>query len=166
MKTFLLILFLASPAWSSIGVVVSSNATGETQSFIVDSFSADQMVFARIADPFVTQRLFDLDNSADRSAFATLVGPTVLTSLLRASALQYINSEQGVSKAQRAIFLALLDAFNASIQRERNMDADIAAATSLADLKARRAARPIVNDITPQQAKTAVQNKIDSGQAD
>lgn len=79
---------------------------------------------------------------------------------------ELLNGTSDRDKLERAIILSLIDALNISMQRDRDRATDVAAATSLADLKTRWAARSTLNDITVPQAKAAVQNKINSGNAD
>jgi len=69
-------------------------------------------------------------------------------------------------KVLRAIVLLVLDEINDLRTRDRDRAADVAAATSLADLKTRWAARSSLTDRTAAQARTAIRNKIDSGSAD
>lgn len=69
-------------------------------------------------------------------------------------------------KLIRAILMSLLDELNNRREWDAGMKAAVAASTSLADLKTRIATLPDAPDITVQQAKTAVQNKISSGSAD
>jgi hypothetical protein len=66
----------------------------------------------------------------------------------------------------RAIALVLLDEINTLRQRDRDRSADVAASTSLADLKTRWAARSALNDRNLTQAKQALKDKIDAGSAD
>lgn len=61
----------------------------------------------------------------------------------------------------RAIVKLIVDQFNVMRSRDRDRAADVAAATNLADLKTRWAARSALNDITYQQAKTAIDNLVD-----
>lgn len=66
----------------------------------------------------------------------------------------------------RAIASVLVDELNLLRQRDRDRAIDVAASTSLADLKTRWAARSDLADRTLSQAKTALQNAITSGTAD
>ncbi len=86
---------------------------------------------------------------------------------LRASAIDIVaNDPSPISKVNRAILLVVLDEFNLLRERVNDIAADVAAATSLADLKTRWAARSAMADRTPAQLKTAVANKLNSGSAD
>lgn len=76
-----------------------------------------------------------------------------------------VNTER-LYRVLRGILLAAIDEINLLRQRDRDRAADVAAATSLADLKTRWAARAALTDRTAAQAKTAVVNKINSGDAD
>lgn len=66
----------------------------------------------------------------------------------------------------RAIAAIVIDEINVLRQRDRDRSDDVAAAISLADLKARWALRSSLADRTLAQAKTAYNNKVDSGDAD
>lgn len=90
-----------------------------------------------------------------------------------AAELQALRRVDSISEFQhanailiRAILLTALDEINLLRQRDRDRSADVAAATSLADLKARWAARSSLGDRTGAQLKAAVQNKINAGTAD
>lgn len=84
----------------------------------------------------------------------------------RSAADALLSDPQATLKALRAALLGLVDQINILRERDNDRAADVAAATSLADLKTRWAARSAFSDITPAQAKAFVQNKIDSGSAD
>lgn len=66
----------------------------------------------------------------------------------------------------RAVAAIMIDEVNALRQRDRDRADDVAAAVSLADLKARWALRTSLADRTLAQGKTAYNNKVDSGDAD
>jgi len=104
---------------------------------------------------------------AAQSACQTALTPSGLLAKQRATAISEFQSatDAGV-KRDRAIMLILLDELNILRQRDRDRSADVAAATSLADLKTRWAGRSSLTDRTVDQAKTAFQAKIDSGAAD
>lgn len=90
-----------------------------------------------------------------------------ITNLQRSTAIEQIAIDPNApSKALRAILLVIMDELNILRQRENDRSADIAAATSLADLKTRWATRPLLSDRVGTQIKTAVQNKINSGVSD
>lgn len=95
-----------------------------------------------------------IKNSSDRTA-------SIRSS---AKAVENITSADGIK--WRALALILLDEFNTLRQRDRDRSVDVAAATSLADLKTRWAARSTLDDRTIQQLKNAYENKIDAGSAD
>lgn len=80
----------------------------------------------------------------------------------RASAL--MDAEDG--RLWRAVALALIDELNILRTRDRDRAADVAAATSLNDLKTRWAARSALNDRTAAQARTAVKDKAGSSAGD
>lgn len=92
--------------------------------------------------------------------------PAQILADLRLSALAYLDSTQGPSKAERAFILVLIDELNILRQRDRDRASDVAAATSLADLKTRWAVRSSLADRDVTQVKPAIQNKINSGAAD
>lgn len=93
--------------------------------------------------------------------------PAELLALQRADAVNYLNKDpQAVSKLQRAILLVIMDELNILRQRDRDRATDVAAALSLSDLKVRWALRSTLTDSTATQAKTAVENKLNSGASD
>ncbi len=95
--------------------------------------------------------------------------PTTLeiTATQRVQAVeQFLNDSAPLSKALRALIITAMDEINLLRQRDVDRSIDVAAATSLADLKTRWAARSALSDRTIAQLKTAVQNKINAGSAD
>lgn len=74
--------------------------------------------------------------------------------------------KSSVIMVARAVAFLLKDEINILRQRDVDRAADVAAATSLADLKVRWAARSALDPRTVQQAKNAVANQLDSGAAD
>lgn len=66
----------------------------------------------------------------------------------------------------RALADILKDEINILRKRDRDRSTDVAAATSLADLKTRWAARASLDDRTLSQLKTAIQDRVDSGNVD
>src|SRR5688572_6634246 len=79
---------------------------------------------------------------------------------------ELLTGTSGAAKLVRGILLVALDEINLLRQRDRDRSVDVAAATSLADLKTRWAARASLADRTGAQLKNAVENKIDAGSAD
>lgn len=93
--------------------------------------------------------------------------PTGVLLKQRALAINELNIDpSGNAKVIRAILLTALDEINILRQRDRDRAIDVAASTSLADLKTRWSARPALADRTVEQGKTSVQNKINSGEPD
>lgn len=62
----------------------------------------------------------------------------------------------------RAIVVLIIDELNILRTRDRDRAVDVAASTSLADLKTRWAARSTLADRTNAQARTAIRNAIDN----
>ncbi len=82
----------------------------------------------------------------------------------RALALALIDRlDDRLGVALRAVALTVLDEVNALRARDRDRAADVAAATSLADLKSRWAARAQLDDRTKAQAKAQVQGHLPDG---
>lgn len=93
--------------------------------------------------------------------------PKSTTTLTREAATALFNAAgDRIAAALRAVILTALDEINTLRQRDRDRSADVAAATSLADLKTRWAARAALADRTAAQAKQAVADKITGGGAD
>jgi hypothetical protein len=69
-------------------------------------------------------------------------------------------------KILRAVVLVTLDEVNTLRQWLASFKAEVAASTSLADLKTRVAGLPNTPDRTGAQARTAIRNRIDNGSAD
>lgn len=70
------------------------------------------------------------------------------------------------AKASRAMALGILDEFNVVRGWLASFKAEVAAATTLADLKTRVAGLPAMADRTIAQLKTVIRDKIDAGSAD
>jgi len=66
----------------------------------------------------------------------------------------------------RAEALLVIDEINALRQWTVSFKAEVAAATSLANLQTRVASLPTLNDRTGAQALTAIKNKISNGDVD
>lgn len=71
-----------------------------------------------------------------------------------------------IAKAIRAFALITLDEVNALRNMWTAFKAEVDAAASLADLKARVASLPNLPERTSQQLRTAIQNRITAGDAD
>lgn len=77
-----------------------------------------------------------------------------------------LNSRTERNKLIRAILMVILDENNNTRQWLADFKVEVAAATSLADLKTRVAALPNMPNRTATQFRNAVQNKINSGEVD
>jgi hypothetical protein len=90
----------------------------------------------------------------------------ILVDVRSAAVTELISDPSPSAKLVRAILLTALDEINVLRQRDVDNHADVANATTLADLKTRWAARAALGDRTATQLKTAVQNKITGGTVD
>lgn len=103
---------------------------------------------------------------AQTACLATLTPAGILAGQRTQADSLFLSDAAANSKVLRSILLVVLDEINLLRQRDLDRSADVAAATSLADLKTRWAAEPSLTDRTVQQGRTAIQNKIDAGAAD
>ncbi len=133
----------------------------DKQAFNGDDTKADGLVAAYLAAhpgytaPEVDQATFD--------ASVVVIDPIPS----RSSAVDIAaNDPSPISKVNRATLLVALDEINLLRGRFTDIATDVAAATSLADLKTRWAARSTMPDRTPAQLKAAVTTKLNSGLAD
>lgn len=93
--------------------------------------------------------------------------PSQLLDFVHARASEEALSGANVSGTlERAAALVTMDEVNILRQRDVDRSVDVAASTSLADLKTRWAARPALGQRNASQIKTAIQNKITAGDAD
>jgi hypothetical protein len=93
--------------------------------------------------------------------------PAQILAQERAAAVNVLLTDPSpLAKLIRAAVFGLLDENNLLRQRDNDRAADVAAASTFADLKTRWAARPTFLDRTATQAKTFVQNKVIGGAAD
>lgn len=88
------------------------------------------------------------------------------TKLLRRRAKSLLDDEDTIAVLMRAFGLAALDEVNVTRQWLASFKAEVAAATNLADLKARVAGLPATPDRTKSQLMNAIRGKIDTGNAD
>lgn len=114
---------------------------------------------------FITQQQYDAFVAANIPVRPST--PAEILAAQREEAIRELTEDaEGRAKFIRAVLLTILDEINLLRQRDRDRSADVAAATSLADLKTRWAARSALSDRTPAQARTSVTNKINSGASD
>lgn len=92
--------------------------------------------------------------------------PAVLQRARDAAAAAVETDTSAKYKALRGAAAVLVDEINLLRQRDRDRADDVAASTSLADLKTRWAARAALNDRTLAQAKNAIEGKITAGVVD
>lgn len=104
-------------------------------------------------------------SQAEKDAVDTAEAAALL-SQLRTDAEALIDGLGSNEKALRAILLLTLDELNAIRQWLVSFKAEAAAATNLANFQSRIAGLPNMPDRTASQARTAVKNKIQVGDAD
>lgn len=149
------ILFLHPAAVPLVDFVVSSDTTAEHLTFWNTAGLGPQPSEATLA---ATQA---------SPAYQTYISQAAVDQRARDDAASaFATSPTAIGKSDRAAASLIVDEINILRQRDRDRSDDVAAATSLADLKIRWAARTALTDRTLAQAKTAWQNKISSGVAD
>ncbi len=84
----------------------------------------------------------------------------------RADAASIFNATTAQAKANKAIVQLVVDELNLLRQRDTDLRAQIAAASTLADLKTRVSSMTALSARTLSQALTAIQAAIGSGKAD
>ena len=109
----------------------------------------------------MTQAEKDAVDSAEIAAAAA-----ALLSSSRSGAKDSVDQLSAEGVRLRAALLIILDEMNILRTRDRDRSADVAAATNLADLKTRWAARAALDDRTAAQIKTSLKARIDAGDAD
>lgn len=111
----------------------------------------------------VINNALNLMTQAERDA----VDAAIAAASLSAAKLSAKSIIDGLSGYQlRGLAKIMIDEINALRQRDVDRSADVAAATSLADLKTRWAARSALNDRTLAQAKTAYKALMDGSSLD
>lgn len=88
------------------------------------------------------------------------------TASIRANAKAQLDGFSDNPLFLRALADILKDEINILRKRDRDRASDVAAATSLANLQTRWAARSSLDDRTLSQLKTAIQNRVDDGSVD
>ena len=161
MRKFLAVILLASSsAWGACSVEGIFNALRPGASYIVHAGDYDGVEWT---DPVQAKPSLEEFNLS----LAACIQATIPTpEQQRQEALVLFSSTAGQQKLIRAILLVLLDENNVTRQWITSFKVAVAAATSLADLKARVAALPNMPDRTVLQAKNAVQDKLNSGSSD
>lgn len=145
-------------------------------------FDLTSMHAALVAVGLPAVRINDNDGTIVVTYSRALTGPEQTTADAITASLQYqmgtpewlrskakkfmVNSADHLADVVRAVVLVLIDEINILRLRDRDRSTDVAAATSLADLKTRWAARSQLNDRTGLQAKSAINIKLDAGEAD
>lgn len=92
--------------------------------------------------------------------------PEEITTSQREDAKVKLDSVEPDGKLLRALADIIRDEINILRQWDAAFKVEVAAASNLADLKTRVATLPATPDRTLAQLKTAIQNRIDSGQVD
>lgn len=122
----------------------------------------------------VTETGFAFD-FIDAQTYATFLFTHQPVPLTASQILAFVHSEASASAISgvdsnstlgRGAALVTMDELNILRQRDVDRSADVAASTSLADLKSRWAARSALPQRAGSQIKTAIQNKINAGDAD
>jgi len=90
----------------------------------------------------------------------------ILNALRVAAVDMFLNQPDANAKVHRAESLTLIDELNSIRQWLQAFKNGVATAATLADIKTLVAGLPSMPDRTVSQAKTAVQNKVNSGIAD
>ena|ERR1043166_797591 len=100
------------------------------------------------------------------STCATTSDGSLLSDVRSGAVAESLTGGGSLGMLERGAALVIMDELNVLRQRDVDRSADVAAATSLADLKTRWAARSAFPQRTATQIKTAIQNKINAGDAD
>lgn len=164
MLFILVVTLLSMPAMGTRFFIARNGASViERQVMAGDDAKIDAIV-AKYRTDHPTLTLTETDQA---TYDATPMDPAPITAALRSSATDYfLNDAAPISKVERAAAFVTMDEINILRQRDRDRAADVAAATTFADLKTRWAARSSLDDRVPSQIRTAIQNKINSGAAD
>ena len=84
----------------------------------------------------------------------------------RSEGVSILNTAEGIGKLQRCIADIMKDEINIVRQWTVSFKIEVAAASTLADLKTRVATLPTLNDRTLAQLKTLIINKLNAGTND
>ena len=186
-RYLILMILFCSTAFA--GQVVCSNANGEITDYgsgnLVDGclfydppHTHTQEEYDRVAELFkdIDRRYIKILNNSPvemspqekvtvDDEWAAEIQTNLLTSS-RAGAKDSVDQLSAEGVRLRAALLIILDEMNILRTRDRDRSADVAAATNLADLKTRWAARVALDDRTAAQMKTSIKSRIDAGDAD
>lgn len=145
------------------GAVLESDRAAEPNWHVVERADGVRVRLDTANGNAPTQAAIDAVASADLSEGAVAARAQVRLRALASAAFAAI--EEGAAR-DRGIVLVAVDEINLLRQWLTTFKAEVAAATSLADLKTRVAGLPNLPDRTPVQAKNAVTSKINAGGAD
>lgn len=150
-----------APYLSRNDVLIFNETTSQTEQQMMVLISTIPIrYFKKVGNPQIAEMTSTEKANVDAAiALARLI-------LERQRAESLYDSTAPLGKILRAVILLVLDEINDLRTRDRDRATDVAAATSLADLKTRWAARSSLTDRTASQVRTAIRNKIESGSAD
>lgn len=144
-------------------IAKNGNVIVEKMGFGGDSAKIDALIQKYLTD----HPGYTVEELNEATFTAATVDPALALAVDRAAAItELLSNASPHSKFVRAVLLVALDEINLLRARDVDRTTDVAAATTLADLKTRWAARAALAARTAAQLKTAVQNQINAGSAD
>lgn len=136
-------------------VKIYDNITLPSETEVKDFISGKQLKYLKVSGENVVDYTQQEKDALDQAETAALV------SSQKTDAKNQQTANDANARLKRAIVKLSVDQLNVLRKRDRDRAVDVAAATNLADLKTRWAARSTLDDIAYDQAKTAIENLVD-----
>ncbi len=136
-------------------VKIYTDTTNPTEQSIKDFIAGKQLKYLKVAGDSVVDYTQAEKDALDAAELAAAIETAKTTAKAYQNALDYLG------RLMRAVVKLTVDEINTLRTRDRNRSDDVAAATSLADLKTRWAARSAMNDRTYAQVKSSIDALID-----
>lgn len=176
LSIFLAVLFFTSQAFAARCVrfdstnmtVLYNNVYEDTSKFLGDPHAVinpDLSAVFGVAEKY--WKLVDgsiVPKTAQEITTQDAAEAAAILALYRSIATAHMTAESDID--WRAVAAIMIDEINTLRQWTVSFKAEVAAATNLANLQSRVATLPTLTDRTLTQAKTAYENKVDSGAAD
>lgn len=141
-------------------VKIYSDTTSPTETAVKALVDANPIRYLKVVVDAV-----EVMTQAEKDAVDAAIAAAILAAQ-RDGAKTVFDSAAQEGKILKAVILLLIDELNDLRGWLVDFKVEVAAATSLADLKTRVAGLPNMADRTSAQARTAIRSKIDNGDAD
>lgn len=136
-------------------VKIYTDTTNPTEQSVKDFIAGKQLKYLKVVGDSVVDYTQAEKDALDAAELAVAIEAAKTTAKAYQNALDYLG------RLTRAVVKLTVNEINTLRTRDRDRSGDVAAATSLADLKTRWAARSAMNDRTYAQVKSSIDALID-----